>query len=292
MWRILATTLSLVVLFYSFPTPTVAAQVVATATRTPAPIRMFVSAVPAARVRSGPSESFPILTTLPTGAEVQVYEASGEWRKIRCSKLTDYVWIHGSLISEMASSTPVPTNTRGPLSANRPEAAETATMSDLLARICLGAALIALTSIVFPIWAASYASGRGHNGWAVVAVLSIFVGCGSVAGFIAWLASRGDPVIASTSSTRRQDVAAPEPSDDHDPDPRWEAQQDREERERRREQEIQEEYEGKQEVREAKEEAGRQEWNDFYEQKEQDRIDRLYEEREERYQRSRDDSDE
>jgi hypothetical protein len=68
-------------------------------TTTAAAVRMFVSGDPAANVRSGPSEASPTVTTLPKGTEVQVYEVSGDWRKIKCSQLADYAWIHDSMIS-------------------------------------------------------------------------------------------------------------------------------------------------------------------------------------------------
>ena len=54
--------------------------------------------------------------------------------------------------------------------------------------------LAGIAYFVFPIWAANYASKRGHDGWAAISFLSIFIGLGPLGGLLAWLSSAGSPL--------------------------------------------------------------------------------------------------
>ncbi len=67
---------------------------------------MFVSAEITARVRSGPSESAPVIGAIPRGTLVQVIERQGDWCKVTCSLLASEGWVHGTLLAESMPAAP------------------------------------------------------------------------------------------------------------------------------------------------------------------------------------------
>ncbi len=100
-------------------TPQAAAQPTATKPRdtsalTPTPRLMFVVATTAANVRAKPESNAQIVVQLPRGAQVQVYEMSGEWYRVQSAQVPGGGWIAADLLSEkepeplLATSTPVP----------------------------------------------------------------------------------------------------------------------------------------------------------------------------------------
>jgi predicted RNA-binding Zn-ribbon protein involved in translation (DUF1610 family) len=59
--------------------------------------------------------------------------------------------------------------------------------------IILGALLF---YVILPVLAARFAYQRGHDGWAILTIISIFIGLAPVIGLFAWLASIGSPLEA------------------------------------------------------------------------------------------------
>ncbi len=58
-----------------------------------------------------------------------------------------------------------------------------------------------IATILFPMWAARYASTRGRSDLMLITIVSIFFGVGFFVGLVVWLAVRHTPVISLARSS-------------------------------------------------------------------------------------------
>lgn len=91
-----------------------------------------------------------------------------------------------------------------------------AMQSFFLLWIVIGIVIVTAT-ILFPIWAARYASTRGRSDLALITIASIFFGLGFFVGLVAWLALRNTPVISTLRSIPSSDSSGSDSSDDSAP---------------------------------------------------------------------------